>query len=229
MTRHHRERTPPAPQAPTVPRITRRKLVMVTLAFALAFVALTPLDPRITRALFYPEHRHDWWWQAVKTAGDVRFWGVFALIALPITRDWRWAGAPVAAAAIAGLVAEGLKLLIGRERPVRDFVIQNDAHYVFKPLFHALTDGSNLGLPSSHAATVFGAATMIAILVPRPSSPLVIATLLLAIACALSRILAGAHFATDTLAGAYVGYLAAHTLAHASDTMTQRKISRRSP
>jgi len=205
------------------PRLTHRKFTVLVTAFVLAFVVLTIFDPQVTRACFFPEGRNDWWRVAIKFTGDLRYWLAVALLAFVIVRDWRWPAGILGSAALAGGLAELLKLVIGRERPVRDFIIQNDAHYVWRPLFQGFADGSNLGLPSSHVATAFGGATMLAILIHRKAPPLVWIAFALAAACAVSRVFTGAHFATDVLAGAFVGYLGAHTLALVSDTMNKPK------
>ena len=62
---------------------------------------------------------------------------------------------------------------------------------------------------------------MLAILIHQKTPPLVWIAFALAAACAVSRVFTGAHFATDVLAGSFLGYLAAHTLALISDTMSK--------
>lgn len=205
------------------PRLTRRKSVVLVGALVAAFVALTLLDRQITHACFFPDGRDDWWRAAIKFTGDLTYWLAVAVLAFIVVRDWRWPAGILGSAALGGGVAELLKLVIGRERPVSNFIIQNDAHYVWRPLFQGFADGSNLGLPSSHAATAFGGAAMLAILVGPKSPALVRVAFVLAAACAVSRVFTGAHFATDVLLGSFVGYLAAHTIALASDTMSRPK------
>lgn len=100
------------------------------------------------------------------------------------------------AAALSGLTAEILKLIIGRQRP-------NDlGEYTFKPFLHGFIDGSNLGLPSSHAATAFGAALVVCRLWPR-AGWIVIP---LAVGCSLTRVFMGDHFVSDVVAAAGLGY-----------------------
>jgi membrane-associated phospholipid phosphatase len=111
----------------------------------------------------------------------------------------------VAGSAIAaGLAVELLKLIIGRERPTRldetgtEFIEQI---YTFKQPLGAFFGGGNLGMPSSHAATAFGGAVALAILMPtlRP--------LILGLAClsGMMRIVASAHTLSDVVVGAAVG------------------------
>ena len=107
---------------------------------------------------------------------------------------------------LAGLLAEILKRLIGRERP--------GAHdpsglYTFKPFLHAFTDGSNMGIPSSHAAVAFGGAFMLLRLFPGAG----VVALLWATGCAATRILLGAHYLSDVLVAAALGLLASELCA----------------
>lgn len=103
---------------------------------------------------------------------------------------------PVLSAGLSGAAAELLKLVIGRERPLPD------GSYRFKSFFYGFVDGSNLGMPSSHAAVAFGGAFMLARLFPG----LRVVALLLAIGCGVTRMWMGAHFATDVYAAAGLGY-----------------------
>lgn len=101
-------------------------------------------------------------------------------------------------AAAAGLVAELLKAIVGRERP-----ITNDGINVFKPFLHGFVDSSNLAFPSSHVAVAFGAAWMASLFYPRGRWLF----LALAVGCALSRLAAKAHWLSDCYAAAVLAYL----------------------
>lgn len=117
---------------------------------------------------------------------------------------WWTGGARLAlSAALAGLVAEAAKRLIGRERPDAA-----DPGYHFKPLFRAFVDDANLGIPSSHAAVAFGGAFMLARLYPG-AGPVAVA---LAAGCALTRLLAGAHYLSDVAAAGLIGWATAWAL-----------------
>lgn len=112
-----------------------------------------------------------------------------------------WAGLLIiAAAALAGGVAEILKPLLGRLRP-------NLTNGVHAYRGYPGLDSAKVayGLPSSHAAVAFGAAFMVAFLYPRAG----VVALLAAVGCGVTRVLAGAHFATDILAAGVVGYAVA--------------------
>ncbi|MEZ6318856.1 MAG: phosphatase PAP2 family protein [Phycisphaerales bacterium] len=93
-------------------------------------------------------------------------------------------------------------------------MIQNDAHYVWKdgplgPFLAGFWDSSNLGLPSSHTAVAFGGAVVLGILDPKLRVP----ALVVATACGLTRVLAGAHFPSDVVLGALLGAVAAGLVA----------------
>jgi len=98
--------------------------------------------------------------------------------------------------AAAGLGAELLKLLVGRERPLAD------GGYEFKPFLYGFVDGSNLGFPSSHTSVAFGAALVLARVLPGVGW----IAIPLAAGCGLTRVLVGAHFLSDVVAGAAIGW-----------------------
>jgi membrane-associated phospholipid phosphatase len=76
--------------------------------------------------------------------------------------------------------------------------------YVLRGLFAGFWNGSNLGLPSSHAAVAAGGAA--ALIAWRPAVwPIAV---VLAAGCAMTRLLSGAHFLSDVTLGAIVGYVA---------------------
>ncbi len=106
--------------------------------------------------------------------------------------------------ALSGAAAEVLKLLFRRLRP--------DAE-AFGYAFRAFSDGplSNrgMGLPSSHVMVAFGGAFAMARLFPRTRW----VWYSLAAGCALTRVLAGAHFLSDTVVGACVSWLVVAALA----------------
>ena len=125
---------------------------------------------------------------------------------------WRRGVFPLVGAALAGGMAEILKPLIGRFRP--DQTLANGEHvdgwFVLAPpgeRVQAFGDNA-LGLASSHAAVAFGAAASIGLMLP-PLRPILYA---FAAGCALTRVLSGAHFVSDTVIAAMLGVGAAHLL-----------------
>jgi membrane-associated phospholipid phosphatase len=100
-------------------------------------------------------------------------------------------------------VAELLKLTFRRERPGL-----TDGVHVFRPWSDHPFSTAELGLPSSEAAVAFAAAAALARLFPESS----LLWYMLAGGCALTRVASGAHFVSDVVLAALVGYLAALSL-----------------
>lgn len=118
----------------------------------------------------------------------------------PFPRWWRsppmlLAWGPMAS----GAATETIKILIRRERPGI-----SDGLYVFRTFDEGLFHGSAFGLPSGHTGVAFGAATILARLAPRAA----VVWYLLAAGTAWTRLAQGAHFLSDVVAGAVIGYLA---------------------
>lgn len=97
-----------------------------------------------------------------------------------------------------GAATETIKILVRRERPGI-----SDGLYVFRTFSDGLFHGSAFGLPSGHTGVAFGAATILARLAPRAA----VAWYLLAAGTAWTRLAQGAHFLSDVVAGAVIGYL----------------------
>jgi membrane-associated phospholipid phosphatase len=144
----------------------------------------------------------------LRIAGFLPTWGIISVaLLLCVARTeatsaaarWR-AVSPLIAATVGGIVAEILKLLLRRERP--------EAHagaYVFRSWADHPLSTSGLALPSSHALVAFSAAAMLARMYPRAR------WLWYAVAagCALTRVLARAHFLSDVTLSAIVGWIVA--------------------
>jgi membrane-associated phospholipid phosphatase len=178
-----------------------RPAIMVAVA---AMVAATALDGWTYRVLVVPDvYDHDWG-RMLRVVGYLPTWAVVSVaLALSgpasgpaISSRWR-ASMPLIAATVGGAVAELLKLLLRRERP--------EAHagaYVFRSWRdHPLSTGG-LALPSSHALVAFAAAAMLARLYPRARW----LWYALATGCALTRVLARAHFLSDVTLSAIIGW-----------------------
>lgn len=97
-----------------------------------------------------------------------------------------------------GGLAEGVKLLTRRMRPEA-----SDGFYAFRSLAGEWWSTSGLGLASSHAAVAFAGALALGLILPRIRRAL----FALAIACAMERVLAGAHYPSDVYVGAGCGFL----------------------
>jgi membrane-associated phospholipid phosphatase len=162
------------------------------------------------------------WYQVLRQAGYLPTWFLIAAAMLlhdltqrlrtPIAQrpllptpeqplEWWRRGTLIALApTLAGLIAEALRVVLRRSRPGEDGL-----HHWGWPWsdYHG-----SFGLPSSHAAVAFAGALMLARFLPG-TGPIL---LLWACGCALSRLLPGAHFASDTFLGAVVSFAAVRLL-----------------
>lgn len=150
-------------------------------------------------------------YQFVRLVGYIPAWLAIALAVdlagrrrrspmVGVERDDRGLVTPgiLACTLLTGLVVAFMKALIGRERPLK-----HDGEWYFKPFLDGFTDGSNLSTPSSHAAIAVAGALVISRL--RPGTGFV--AIPLAVACAYSRVLMGAHFISDVVLGAIVAWV----------------------
>lgn len=106
------------------------------------------------------------------------------------------------AVALSGLATDLIKPLVGRFRPKLLF---EAGLYGFEPLRIGYEYNS---FPSGHAATVFALAAALSFFFPRWRLPL----FSFAAVVGLSRIIVGAHYLSDVMAGAYVGVMTVFAL-----------------
>ena len=107
-----------------------------------------------------------------------------------------------AAVALSGLTTDLIKPLVGRLRP--KLLFEADL-YGFEPFRIGYEYNS---FPSGHATTVFALAAALSFFFPRWRLPL----FSLAAVVGLSRIIVGAHYLSDVMAGAYVGVMTVFAL-----------------
>jgi membrane-associated phospholipid phosphatase len=104
---------------------------------------------------------------------------------------------------LAGGLAELLKIVVRRERPAL-----NDGAYGFRDWGERTFSGAGLAFPSSHTAVAFGGAFMLARLFPRARW----VGYVLAAGCGITRVLARAHFVSDVVFAAGLGWLVSWAL-----------------
>jgi len=98
---------------------------------------------------------------------------------------------------LVGLATQILKHIIGRPRPNHvDFDISTGFNFLS-------TDASFHSFPSGHSSTIVAVAIILGLLIPR----LKMFFLLLSFIVALSRVVVGAHFTTDIVAGGLVAII----------------------
>lgn len=187
------------------------------------------------------------WHRLTRLMGYIGTWSVMSLVLLLINITRRndperfsaqpAAGRPstplsiplflIGCAGLAGLLAEGLKLLVRRGRPDAlisanpTLPLNESSTYAYTwhwsapvpkpgeapaPFFKWFFDTSDLGLASSHAAVAFAGAWALALIYRR--SPLVgVLALFLAYQTALGRLHVRDHYISDVFAGALIGTL----------------------
>ena len=197
--------TAPAHPSPSIARLAIA-IIIAAVAIALAHA----VDRAVFLRINAPGAADNDWARALRIAGYLPTWLVIAAaLALidsrratfppPLRDRWSRAATLALAPALAGLLAEGLKLVIRRERPALP-----DAAYIFRPFADSPWSTSGLGMPSSHTAVAFGAAYILTRLHP-PAWPV---WMCIAAGCGLTRILARAHSTSDVIAGALTGLAA---------------------
>ena len=106
-------------------------------------------------------------------------------------------------AALGGLVAEVGKLVIRRERPE-----PNDGVHAFRDWADRTWSSAGLAMPSSHTLVAFAGAAMLARVYPRARW----VGYALAAGCGLTRVMARAHFLSDVVLAAGLGWAVAAVL-----------------
>jgi membrane-associated phospholipid phosphatase len=148
------------------------------------------------------------WGRMLRLAGYFPLWSIVALAL--ILHDWVprvLPGLPQASrrglrlfwsAALGGILAELLKIVLRRERPGL-----TDGAHVFRSWSDQPFSTAQLGLPSSEVAVAFAAAAALARLFPNTW----LLWYAIAVGCALTRVASGAHFMSDVILAALVGYI----------------------
>lgn len=181
----------------------RRRQIIAVLVLGGAIVIGHLLDPLAFRLLRLDDIYGEDWGRMLRVMGFLPLWlAAASALALHERTPWRRihrsrAGFLVAGATLGGIVAELAKLVFRRRRP------GELGEYLFRPFADRPLSTGGLGLPSSHALVAFGAAAILARIFPRAR----IVWWALAWGCGLSRVAAGAHFLSDVVVAAVLGWL----------------------
>ena len=181
------------------PLIPARFWVLAIVSIVLAHL----LDPVAFRYLRIDDVYGEDWGRMLRVMGFVPLWiaGGAALM-LEDRTPWRRmvrsrGGLVIAGSIVGGIAAELAKLVVRRRRP------GELGEYLFRPFTERTFSTGGLGMPSSHALVAFGAAAVLARLFPRAR----IVWWGLAWGCGLSRVAAGAHFLSDVVGAAIIGWV----------------------
>jgi membrane-associated phospholipid phosphatase len=188
-------------------RTARRSALLRMLAVCLGLLVLTLWDQQLWQwATIDPkrELRGKDWFQVLRQFGGLPVWAIVgAALVMHDARlgnAWRRGGFVFLCAMLSGGAAELLKVAVRRQRPEPDGLYR----------FGWFEDVGSLGLASSHASVAFGGALMLSHFFPR--------TRLLLIAVAMgtcaTRLVEGAHFATDVYAGVVLAWAVYALLTH---------------
>lgn len=185
-----------------------RRVLVRNLAIAIVLVGLSLLaDGWVAEHVRFGRVYETDWGRMLRNFGYLPFW-MLAAIALALhdrgRRDWWRRGALLLAApAVAGIVGELLKITVRRMRPP-----DVGSAYAFRAFSDHPLSSRGLGFPSSHAVVAFGAAAILSRMFPRAR----VVWYAAAVGCAVSRLLAHAHYLSDVVAAALIGIAVASLL-----------------
>jgi len=186
----------------------RKRLIYIAVAIVLSMVFATGLDPLIEQ--WGNTHGHLRYnsdlLRLLRVAGYAPAWLAIAVCLMltdrraRLARWWDRGALVVLSVFFTATSAEIIKLIVRRERPHN--ALDHGLFFSFRSYLDAPLSSSGIGFPSSHAAVAFGGAFMLARVTPA-TWPVVV---LWASACAATRVLSGAHYLSDAVGAAIVGY-----------------------
>lgn len=202
--------------APTAPPLFTRDDALWSAAFVLGSVALSTADVRIARGFNDSTHRSlgrdnlarnfAKVQEGTLTVGNLALWGIARLARMPAMADITFHAAE---SVVVGSVASQLiRGPLGRSRP---HVTSHEDQYDFHP-FRGFREFKYRAFPSIHTTSAFAVATVYTLETKRraPGAVWIVGPVayLLAAGPGVSRVYTGQHWASDILAGAFLGTLA---------------------
>lgn len=190
-------------------------LIVIVAASVIVVGASFIFDGPVFRALHLPGAEREDWHRLFRVMGYLPTW-IFAAVAAGLLSGLPDPTKPpphpgniarglyvFLSAALGGLVAELMKLVVRRERPDIDLM-----EYIFRPFADRPWSTSGLGMPSSHTMVAFAGAAALCFIAPRASA----VWLALAAGCAFTRVADRAHWLSDAAVGAAGGVFVAWAL-----------------
>lgn len=202
------------------PKLFTRRDALWSAAFLAGSIALSTADVRIARSISDPANRSaskdklarnfGRIQEGTLVVGNLALWGVARITGLHGMADVTFHAAE--AVVIASVASQLVRGPLGRSRP---YVSNQTNQYDFHP-FKGFAQKKYRAFPSIHTASAFAVATVYTLETWRrsPRATWVVAPIAYAIAAGpgLSRMYTNNHWASDVLAGAFVGSLAGATV-----------------
>jgi membrane-associated phospholipid phosphatase len=224
-----------AQSAPPAPALFSKSDAFWSAAFLAGSIALSTADVRIAEGWNNVEHRSPSRdnlarnfakiQEGTLTVGNLALWGIGRLTGMNALADVSFHAAE--AVVIGSLASQLVRGPLGRSRPhVTNFTDQYD----FKP-FKGFSDFKYRAFPSIHTASAFAAATVYTLETKRraPKATWIVGPIayLIAAGPGVSRMYNGQHWASDILAGAFVGTFAgAKVLRYNHDVKPTNRVNR---
>lgn len=153
------------------------------------------------------------WHRMLRVLGFMPLWLILALLLAAYDMDklrtMRWPDALarpillVASPIVAGALAAILKVISRRQRPEHGY-----GDWTWRPWTDGPFDGGGIGLPSGHTAVAMAGMLMLAYFFPRGR----LVFIALGVGCAMTRVMASAHFVSDVVMSILVAVAVQRTL-----------------
>ncbi len=162
-------------------------------------------------------HRYDRLWNVFKAFGEAWMVGILLwLVALYDRRRWGAALMGLSAVALAGGAMWLLAATAGRSRPTN-----SDGANVWA-ILRGFEKSGDLSFPSGHATLAFAMAAVLTYLSPRGR----VVFIAVGAGCAISRVVTQAHFWSDVIFGAAMGWTVAWAVMWTGDKVLSRAQAR---